>query len=97
MNLTTYKQYKNLFLQYLPCEKGVFAYHVATGTVILIKSIVEYKKEYNYECLVYQNEDKQITFCDVTYSEKELSITDLSLEHFISVHNEFTGIQLELF
>lgn len=97
MKHTTYKQYKNLFLPYLPCEKGLFAYHLATGTVILIKSILEYKNECNYKCLVYQNEDKQTNFCDVTYSEKEISITDLSLEHFITVHNEFTGIQLELF
>lgn len=97
METLIYNQYKKLFSLYIPCEKGIFAYHLATGTLILVKSMEEYKGDYHFNCLVYQNEDNQINFCNATYCNKELSITDFSLEEFISKHNEFTGVQLELF
>lgn len=97
MEITNYLNNKTEYSKYLPCIKGLFANHLATGTLILIIDEIEIKDKLQYSCLVWQQENKEVMFCSVTYSEKEVVLSNFTLQQFISTQNEITGVQLELF
>lgn len=98
METKTYNSFKKLMIPFIPCKSGFFGWHLKTHSFILIsKFSFEKDNLKHYDCKVAINEDGEINICDVIYSENEIKISDMQLSKFIAKHNEFTGVQLQLF
>jgi len=97
METNIYNTFKKIMTDWIPCNWGVFGWHNATNTFILIKNEIKINEKFHYECLVKQVENNEILFCNVVYSGDEIKISDLKLEDFIKKHKENTGTQLTLF
>ena len=56
------------------------AIHRASKTAVIVKHPVWISGEMHYDCLVPQKDDKgKAVFCHATYSEQEISITQIRI------------------
>lgn len=97
MDILTFKKFKPELEPYIALEQGILGYHKNTQTPLIVIKIEPYQNRLSYKCKIAQFEDKEHHLCDVTYSENEVSLTDVSLGKFVEIYKKLQGEQLSLF